>query len=156
MGSVSGDADDRTIDLFADGDLQAPSIDDGIVELTFKSSKQDGYPVWTESKSKLIQHYVRYFILITKHGMYIDGFAGPQSLKQLGSWSAALVLESKPKWLRKFILCEISRSGLKALKKLVESQSGARNKKGHKLLCPSVPSVVKLLLPCQRRRRIAP
>ncbi|WP_198970930.1 three-Cys-motif partner protein TcmP [Xylophilus sp. ASV27] len=107
MGSVSGDADKCAIGLF--DDLQAPSINDGIVELTFKPSKQDGYPVWTESKSKLIQHYVRYFILVTKHGTYIDGFAGPQVEQyDSASWSAKRVLEIRPAWLRRFILCDMS------------------------------------------------
>lgn len=41
MGSVSDDANDRNLGLFSD--LEAPSINDGVVELTFKSSKQDGY-----------------------------------------------------------------------------------------------------------------
>ena len=36
------------------------------------------YPVWTESKARLIERYLYYFVLITKHGTYIDGFAGPQ------------------------------------------------------------------------------
>ena len=40
MGSVSDDANDRNLGLFSD--LEAPSINDGVVELTFKSSKQDG------------------------------------------------------------------------------------------------------------------
>lgn len=75
----------------------------------------------------------RFFLPLTNHGAYIDGFAGPQSPKQLRSWTAALVLESEPKWLRKFFLCEISRPGLKALKKLASSQSVARDKKGHKI-----------------------
>lgn len=70
---------------------------------------------------------------VTKHGAYIDGFAGPQSPKNLKSWSAALVLASEPKWLRRFFLCEITRQGLKALRRLVESQSEAHDKKGRKI-----------------------
>src|SRR5271168_3247193 len=69
--------------------------------------------IWTENKAHFIQQYLRYFVQVTKHGAYIDGFAGPQSTKRLDAWSAALVLESEPKWLRKFFLCEISRSGLR-------------------------------------------
>lgn len=93
MGSVSEDADTRTLGLFGD-ELTSPAIKDGIVDLTFKSSKQDGYPVWSENKSKLIQHYVRYFLMVTKHGTYIDGFSGPQVEEYNDeSWSAKRVLE---------------------------------------------------------------
>lgn len=34
-------------------------------------------PIWTENKAKLIERYLYYFVLITRHGTYIDGFAGP-------------------------------------------------------------------------------
>lgn len=35
-------------------------------------------PIWTENKAKLIERYLYYFVLVTHHGTYIDGFAGPQ------------------------------------------------------------------------------
>ena len=35
-------------------------------------------PLWTEHKAQLISRYLYYFVLITRHGVYIDGFAGPQ------------------------------------------------------------------------------
>lgn len=41
MGSVSGNPDDRSLNLFEG--FEVPPINDGIVELTFKSSKLDGY-----------------------------------------------------------------------------------------------------------------
>jgi hypothetical protein len=34
-------------------------------------------PVWTENKAQFIMRYLRYFVFITRHGTYIDGFAGP-------------------------------------------------------------------------------
>ncbi len=34
-------------------------------------------PVWTHNKARFIMRYLRYFVFITKHGTYIDGFAGP-------------------------------------------------------------------------------
>ena len=40
---------------------------------TYKRIEQ---PIWTESKAQFIRHYLRYFVQITKHGVYIDGFAG--------------------------------------------------------------------------------
>lgn len=90
-------------------------------------------PIWTENKAKFIQQYLRIFVQITKHGAYIDGFAGPQYFDQLDAWTAALVLESEPKWLRHFFLCELTRKGTNALKRLVERQPESRDKKGRKL-----------------------
>lgn len=60
-------------------------------------------PIWTENKAKLIERYLYYFVLITKHGNYIDGFAGPQQPERPETWAAKLVLEIEPKWLRKFL-----------------------------------------------------
>ena len=61
-------------------------------------------PIWTKSKAKLIEKYLYYFVMITKHGTYIDGFAGPQKLDKPAMWSAKLVLESEPRWFRNFYL----------------------------------------------------
>jgi len=36
------------------------------------------YPVWTHNKARLVQRYLRYFVFITKHGTYIDGFVRAQ------------------------------------------------------------------------------
>lgn len=68
--------------------------------------KSPTYPVWTENKAKLIQRYLQYFVFITKHGTYIDGFAGPQERAFHDMWTAKLVLESQPRWLRHFFLCD--------------------------------------------------
>ncbi len=95
--------------------------------------KRIDHPIWTENKARFIQQYLRYFVQITKHGAYIDGFAGPQSFDHLDAWSAALVLSSEPKWLRHFFLCDLSRRGIDALERLVKLQPEARDKKGRKL-----------------------
>src|SRR5260370_2260393 len=87
-------------------------------------------PIWTENKAHFIRDYLRYFVQITNHGTYIDGFAGPQSFEHLDAWTASLVLQSEPRWLRQFFLCELSRLGIRALRSLVESQKEARDKKG--------------------------
>jgi three-Cys-motif partner protein len=89
--------------------------------------------IWTENKAKFIQQYLRIFVQITKHGAYIDGFAGPQYHDELGAWAAALVLGSDPKWLRHFFLCELDAKGVTALEKLRQEQSGLRDKKGRKI-----------------------
>ncbi len=90
-------------------------------------------PIWTEHKARFVQRYLEFFVQITKHGAYIDGFAGPQYFDKLDYWTAALVLESEPKWLRHFFLCELSTRGVKALKKLQAAQPEAYDKKGKKL-----------------------
>jgi three-Cys-motif partner protein len=75
-------------------------------------------PIWTENKAKLIERYLYYFVLITRHGCYIDGFAGPQEPDHLKTWAAKLVLESRPKWLRHFHFFEADRSKLVLLEEL--------------------------------------
>lgn len=60
--------------------------------------------IWTANKAKLIERYLMYFVFITHHGTYIDGFAGPQEPEHPEMWSANLVLDSEPKWFRHFHL----------------------------------------------------
>jgi len=62
------------------------------------------HPIWTEYKARLIERYLYYFVLITKHGTYIDGFAGPQEPGRDEMWAASLVLNSEPRWLGNFFL----------------------------------------------------
>lgn len=66
--------------------------------------------------------YLRYFVFITHHGTYIDGFAGPQEEHESDCWAAKLVLNSEPRWLRHFHLCDAKRSQVALLKKLKASQ----------------------------------
>jgi three-Cys-motif partner protein len=79
-------------------------------------------PIWTENKAKLIERYLFYFVLITKHGAYIDGFAAPQDSTNPDAWSAKLVLESKPALLRQFWLCELDPERVKRLHELKAGQ----------------------------------
>lgn len=79
-------------------------------------------PVWTENKATLVERYVRYFLFITHHGTYIDGFAGPQSSDHDGMWTAERILELEPKWLRRFYLCDIDPAQCKELQELVDRQ----------------------------------
>src|ERR1700730_4253148 len=57
-------------------------------------------PIWTENKAKLIERYLFYFVLITKHGAYIDGFAAPQDSTNPDAWSAKLVLALQLRFLK--------------------------------------------------------
>lgn len=121
MGSVSDNSepDDRKLELFAREDLPPPTVRQGIVDPTFRRSKEDGYPVWTQNKAKLISNYVRYFLMVTKHGTYLDGFAGPQVEEYVDdSWSAKRVLEVRPPWMRRFILCDKATSQVDRLRDL--------------------------------------
>jgi three-Cys-motif partner protein len=84
--------------------------------------KQTQHPVWTENKARLISRYLYYFVLVTKHGSYIDGFAGPHKRSKPETWAAKLVLESEPRWLRKFFLFEQDPEKVKLLGDLVDEQ----------------------------------
>lgn len=68
--------------------------------------------VWTKNKAKLIARYLYYFVLIARHGNYIDGFAGPQdgTGEDPDGWAARLVLKEQPDQLRLrgFYLCDNS------------------------------------------------
>lgn len=87
--------------------------------------------LWTDNKAQLISRYLLYFVFITKHGTYIDGFAGPQKPDEPDSWAAKLVLDNEPKWLRHFHLFEIENKKVKALKQLKLEQP-QRDSKGRK------------------------
>src|SRR5664279_4687385 len=80
------------------------------------------HPVWTENKAKLIERYLYYFVLITHHGTYIDGFAGPQQPNMPETWGAKLVLESEPMWFRHFHLYDIEKSKVTTLEQLRDIQ----------------------------------
>ena len=89
----------------------------------FKSLR---HPIWTENKARLIERYLYYFVLITKHGTYIDGFAGPQQPDNPDMWAAKLVLESEPRWLRHFFLCDKDPSKVALLSRLNDDQPSRR------------------------------
>lgn len=74
--------------------------------------------IWTDNKSRLVQFYLQYFCYVTKHGTYIDGFAGPQYENEIEMWSAKRVLEEGPKLLRHFYLFDIDPEQVVHLKKL--------------------------------------
>jgi three-Cys-motif partner protein len=107
------------LNLFAD---LPPPVDKPI---QFKPAER---PIWTENKAKLIERYLFYFVLITKHGAYIDGFAGPQYDDKEDAWAAKLVLESKPAFLRNFWLCDIDPKGIAKLEALKTAQPKIRNR----------------------------
>jgi three-Cys-motif partner protein len=109
----------KQLNLFAD--VPPPSDK----PMQFKPAQR---PIWTEDKAKLIERYLYYFVMITKHGAYIDGFAGPQYVGKPDAWAAKLVLESKPAFLRNFWLCEIKPQKVKMLEALRASQPAIKNR----------------------------
>ena len=50
--------------------------------------------IWSDHKARFIQQYLRYFVQITKHGTYIDGFSGPQYPDRLDAWTASRSLRA--------------------------------------------------------------
>ncbi|HEY2233958.1 MAG TPA: three-Cys-motif partner protein TcmP [Candidatus Angelobacter sp.] len=89
------------------------------------------HPIWTENKAKLIQRYLFLFELVTKHGTYIDGFAGPQEPDKPTMWAAKLVLDMRPPFLLHFHLCEKLKYKVKELEALKRQQP--ETEKGRKL-----------------------
>src|SRR5215472_6031632 len=98
--------------------LQSPSLFGDLPERRVDEAKikRLRYPVWTENKARLIERYLYYFVLVTRHGTYIDGFAGPQDSPD--NWAARLVLENEPPRLRHFHLCEVEGPKVDRLREL--------------------------------------
>jgi three-Cys-motif partner protein len=109
-----------------------PDLDCGSFRKT-RTYKRIDQPIWTENKAQFIRHYLRFFVQITKHGAYIDGFAGPQSFEHRETWYAALVLASEPKWLRRFFLFENVARSYKELETLAAAESNACDRRGKKV-----------------------
>src|SRR5262249_52464836 len=88
------------------------------------------FPVWTDNKARFIMRYLQYFVFITKHGTYIDGFAGPQNEHTDAPCAARLVLESEPCWMRHFHLCDAKRKQVTFLNAIKAAQP-ERDSKGN-------------------------
>ena len=54
-------------------------------------------PLWTVHKASLIDEYIHLFLVVTKHGVYLDLFAGPQRANDRENWSVRRVLERRTK-----------------------------------------------------------
>lgn len=103
--------DSLLFDIGAPTTVEMPAISHG-----------GGLPVWSYAKARLIAEYLRLFILITRHGTYIDGFAGPQGNEEC--WAARHVLEIEPDWLRHFHLCDASPTAVSRLQELRAAHAG--------------------------------
>ena len=116
--------------LMKDKDHQPPLFDPS--DLPPACAKTGGhmikplpYPLWTKHKATLIARYLYYFVLITKHGTYIDGFSGPQKKNHPEMWAAKLVIECQPRRLRHFHFVEINGKKITALKALKAAEDAA-------------------------------
>jgi three-Cys-motif partner protein len=97
-----------------------------------KKIKRIRRPIWTENKAKLIERYLYHFVLVTHHGTYIDGFAGPQQPEKEEMWAAKLVLESQPRWLKFFYLFDVEKEQVRLLEEL-KAQQPERDSKNKKI-----------------------
>jgi three-Cys-motif partner protein len=98
--------------------FELPPADLRVAEQKFRERN----PVWTGCKANLIERYLFYFVQITYHGTYIDAFAGPQEIDKHEMWSAKLVLESRPRWLRNFYLFDANAAQVKRLREMCAAQ----------------------------------
>jgi three-Cys-motif partner protein len=105
--------------------FKLPPADLKVAETKFKERN----PIWTGCKAKLIERYLFYFVQITFHGTYIDAFAGPQETDKHEMWSAKLVMESVPRWLKNFFLFELKESQITQIQQLCTSQPPPNKKK---------------------------
>ena len=104
----------------------AQLFDPGPATLAEIRTKALERPVWSENKADLITRYLRYFVFITRHGTYIDAFAGPQTDRSDHAWTAQSVLASEPKWLRNFHLFDDSASQVARLRQLASDNQDRR------------------------------
>jgi three-Cys-motif partner protein len=78
--------------------------------------------VWTKNKASLVARYLKYFVYVTKHGTYIDLFAGRQSDKAENGWSAeqVLVMQHPQIAIRQYYLFEQDQSKIWHLQQLAD------------------------------------
>ena len=90
-------------------------------ELTRPRLEKSGPALWTAEKSALIDEYIHLFLLVTKHGVYVDLFAGPQHVEDTESWSVRRVLERRTEGnpsIRHFAVCDKDQGQAQRLREL--------------------------------------
>ena len=100
-------------------------------------------PLWTIDKSRLIDEYIHHFLLVTKHGVYLDLFAGPQHARDTENWSVRRVLERRTEGnpsIRHYAVCDIKRKQVERLRTLGKGHpsflvyDGDANERVHQML----------------------
>ena len=90
-------------------------------ERTKLKLQESGPALWTAEKAALIDEYIHLFLLVTKHGVYVDLFAGPQRVGDTESWSVRRVLERRTEGnpsIRHFAVCDKDREQAERLREL--------------------------------------
>lgn len=97
-----------------------PDLPGGVAEpeITFAPGTRI---LWTHTKARLIEEYIRLFLLVTRHGVYIDCFAGPQNPEHEDKWSAKLVASITPDYLNHLYLCDADLEKFERLRAMVVS-----------------------------------
>ena len=111
--------DDTQFDIFEEthppqGKLKAPA----------KRPTVDGRRLWTADKASLIEEYIHRFLMVTKHGVYLDLFAGPQGDEN--DWAVKRVLQRRRSGspaMRYYAVCDLDAEKAARLRALGESSS---------------------------------
>lgn len=87
------------------------------------------FGIWTRHKAVLIDQYLKSFVWITRHGTYIDGFAGPKEPEFPETWAAHRVVSRHPadpskRRIRHFHLCEVAPEKVAMLEELRDAHPG--------------------------------
>ena len=91
--------------------------------------QESGPALWTAEKAALIDEYIHLFLLVTKHGVYVDLFAGPQRVEDTESWSVRRVLERRTEGnpsIGHFAVCDKNREQAERLRELGSDQPSFR------------------------------
>ncbi len=91
-----------------------------------KRPVEAGPRLWTSDKAALIDEYLHLFLLLTKHGVYLDLFAGPQN-DRLEDWSVRRVLERRTQGpaIRRYAVCDSSLEQAEKLRELGDGRPEA-------------------------------
>ena len=91
--------------------------------------------LWTQTKARLIESYIRLFLLVTRHGVYLDAFAGPQNIEHPDKWAAKLVANLQPDYLNHMFMCDFDAEKCEMtrqmLKELAPLRSGKKRRTKH-------------------------
>ena len=85
-----------------------------------------GAPLWTIDKSRLIDEYIHHFLLVTKHGVYVDLFAGPQQPSDMENWSVRRVLDRRTEgnpMIGHYAVCDNTPDQVQSLRDLSQKHS---------------------------------
>ena len=94
-----------------------------------KAPVEVGAPLWTIDKSRLIDEYIHHFLIVTKHGVYLDLFAGPQHASDMENWSVRRVLRRRTKGnpsIRHYAVCDSNPDQVRRLRGLGQTHPSFR------------------------------